>query len=82
MFCEKITALLFRNNAAEVERLVSIAYGELPPEYQAGMRLDTFYFTLWYLPLRRHLLAMSTHTLANAVRAGNEFLQIKSANEK
>ena len=65
-----------------MERLVSIAYGELPPEHQAGMRLETFCSTLLYLPLQKHLLTVPTYTLEDAVTAGNEFLQIKPANEK
>ena len=59
-----------QEHAAEVGRLVAIAYGELPVEYQAGIKLQ------------RHLLAVPTHTLEDAVRAGNEFLQIKPGGEK
>ena len=71
-----------QEHAAEVERLIAIAYGELPVEYQAGMKLETFCSTLGYMPLQRHLLAVPTHTLEDAVRAGNEFLQIKPGGEK
>ena len=71
-----------QEHAAEVERLIAIAYGELPVEYQAGMNLETFCSTLGYMPLQRHLLAVPTHTLEDAVRAGNEFLQIKPGGEK
>lgn len=71
-----------QEHAAEVERLITIAYGELPVEYQAGMKLETFCSTLGYMPLQRHLLAVHTHTLEDAVRAGNEFLQIKPGGEK
>ena len=46
------------------------------------MRLETFFSTILYLPLQRHLLTVPTHTLEDAVTAGNEFLQIKPANEK
>ena len=46
------------------------------------MRLETFCNTLGYLPLQRHLLAVPTHTLEDAVKAGNEYLQIKPANER
>ena len=48
-----------------------------PQDHQDGMRLDTFCSTLGYMPLQRHLLAVPTHTLEDAVRAGNKFLQIK-----
>ena len=71
-----------QEHAAEVERLVNIAYGDLPPDHRAGMRLETFCGTLGYLPLQRHLLAVPTHTIEDAVRAGNEYLQMKPANEK
>ena len=70
-----------QEHAAEVERLVNIAYGDLPPKHRARMRLETFCSTLGYLPLQRHLLAVPTHTLEDTVRAGNEFLQIKPDNE-
>ena len=46
------------------------------------MKLETFCSTLGYMPLQRHLLAVPTHTLEDAVRAGNEFLQIKPGGEK
>ena len=65
-----------------MERLVDIAYGDLPPEHRAGMRMETFCNTLGYLPLQRHLLAVPIHTLEDAVRAGNEYLQIKPAGER
>ena len=65
-----------------MKRLINIAYGELPVEYQADMKLETFCSTLGYMPLHRHLLAVPTHTLENAVRAGNKFLRIKPGGEK
>ena len=71
-----------QEHAAEVERLVNIAYADLPQEYRASMRVETLGNTLGYLPLQRHLLAVPTPTLKDAVRAGNEFLQIRPANEK
>ena len=46
------------------------------------MRLESFCSTLGYLPLQRHLLAVPTHTLKDAVWAGNEFLQIRPGNER
>ena len=44
--------------------------------------METFCNTLRYLPLQRHLLAVPIHTLEDAVRAGNEYLQIKPAGER
>ena len=71
-----------QEHAAEVERLVNIPYADLLQEHRASMRIETFGNTLGYLPLQRHLLAVHTPTLEDAVRAGNEFLQIRPANEK
>ena len=71
-----------QEHAAEVERLVDIAYGDLPPEHRARMRMETFCNTLGYLPLQRHLLAVPIHTLEDAVRAGNEYLQMKPASDR
>ena len=79
--CERVFAPL-QEHAAEVKRLVNIAYGDLPPDHRAGMRLETFCNTLGYLPLQRHLLAIPTHTLEDAVRTGNECMQMKPANKK
>ena len=39
-------------HAAEVERLVNIAYGDLPPDHRAGMRLETVCNTLGHPSLR------------------------------
>ena len=46
------------------------------------MRLETFCSTLGCLPLQRHLLVVPTHTLEDAVRAGNKCLQIRLGNER
>ena len=46
------------------------------------MRPGIFCNTMGYLPLQRHLLAVLTHTLEDAVKAGNEYLQVKPANER
>ena len=70
-----------QEHVAEVERLVNIAYGDLPQEHRTEMRLVTFCNTLGYLPLQRHLLAFPTHTLKDTVRVGNEYLQIRPGNE-
>ena len=71
-----------QEHAAEVERLVDIAYDDLPPEHRAEIRMEAFCNTLGYLPLQRHLLAVPIHTLEDAVRAGNKYLQIKPAGER
>jgi hypothetical protein len=66
-----------QEHASEVERLVGIAYADLPRHNQDSMVVDTFCSTLGNAYLQRHLLAVPTRTLEEAVRAGNEFLQIK-----
>ena len=71
-----------QEHAAEVERLVNITYGDLPPEHKGGMSLETSCNSLGYLPLQRHLPSLPTHCLEDAVRAGNEYLQIKPANDR
>lgn len=66
-----------QEHAAEVERLVSIAYADLPDLHKEQMITDTFHTTLGDTSLQRHLLAVNTPTLADAVRAGNEFLHLR-----
>lgn len=65
-------------HAVEVTRLVSIAYRELPEAMRDELALESFCSTLGNVRLQRHLLAVHTPTIADAVRAGNEFLQIRS----
>ena len=66
-----------QEHAAEVEKLVGIAYADLPERHRVQMALDTFCNTLGHAYLQRHLLAVHADTLEDAVRAGNEYLQIK-----
>ena len=44
-----------QEHAAEVERLVYVAYGELPVGHQTCLMLVTFCSTLGHIPLQRHL---------------------------
>lgn len=67
-----------QQHAALVEKLVTVAYPDLPPVHRNIMMRDTFTNTLGHAGLQRHLLAVPTPTLADAVRAGNEYLQIQS----
>ena len=71
-----------QEHAVDVDRLISIAYPDLPEEHQANMTMDTFCSTLGNAYLQRHLLAVDTPNLEAAVRAGNEFLQIRTATER
>jgi hypothetical protein len=66
-----------QEHASEVSRLSRIAYGDLPAQHREELALETFCNTLGNMPLQRHLLAVQARTLEEAVRAGNEFWQIK-----
>jgi hypothetical protein len=66
-----------QEHASEVQKLVSVAYPDLPRCNQADMIIEIFCSTVGNAYLQRHLLAVPTPTLDDAVRAGNEFLQIK-----
>ena len=66
-----------QEHAAEVSRLANIAYADLPRDNKQRRILDLFQSTLGNAYLQRHLLAVNTPTIEEAVRAGNEFLQIK-----
>ena len=69
--------ITLQEHASEVERLVGIAYEDLPPRHREQMALDTFHSSLGNAYLQRHLLAVPTPNLEMAVRAGNDYLQIK-----
>ena len=71
-------ATTLQAHAVEVTRLVTIAYRELPGIQQDELAVETFCGTLGNLYLQRHLLAVPTPTLSDAVRAGNEYLQIRA----
>jgi len=64
-------------HARTIEQLALIAYGDLPADTRVEMTVDLFSSTLGNAYLQRHLLAVPTPTLEAAVRAGNEFLQVK-----
>jgi hypothetical protein len=66
-----------QEHASEVQRLVNVAYADLPRCNQTDMVIDLFCSTIGNAYLQRHLLAVPTPTLEDAVRAGNDFLQIR-----
>lgn len=66
------------DHATTVRRLVSVAYADLPQRNQEDMRMDRFLTTLGHAPLQRHMLAVNPLTLDEAVRTGNDFLQIRT----
>ena len=66
-----------QEHAAEVERLVAVAYEELPAHNRRQMAIEAFCSTLGNAYLQRHLLAVETPTMEDAVRAANEYLTIR-----
>jgi hypothetical protein len=75
------TQQTLHEHAAEIQRLISLAYQDLPEENRNTLALESFHNTLGQPTLQRHLLAMRPSTLTEAVQAGNEFLQIKQASQ-
>ena len=65
------------DHAVEVERLVQVAYAELPEHIRADMALETFCGSLGSAPLQQHLLAARPAGMEEAVRYGSEYLQVK-----
>lgn len=76
------TQTTLQEHATEVERLVAVAYADLPQGYQDRMVLDTFCNTIGNSYLQRHFLAVDTETVEDAVRAGNEYLQIRTGADR
>ena len=66
-----------QDHAVEVERLVQIAYAELPEHLRAEMTKETFCGSLGSVPLQQHLLAAQPVNMEEAVKYSNEFLQVK-----
>ena len=75
---KKDPKMSLQEHANEVQKLADLAYGDLPPEYQAHLVVETFCNTLGNPYLQRHLLAFPMANLEEMVRAGNEYLQIKA----
>ena len=70
-----------QEHARTIERLTHLAYADIPENTRIEMAVDLFSNTLGNAHLQRHLLAVPTATLEAAVRAGNEFLQVKVQRE-
>jgi ElaB/YqjD/DUF883 family membrane-anchored ribosome-binding protein len=68
-----------QEHASRVEQLVEVAYPELQEEMRREMSLDHFSNSLGNPGLQRHLLAIKPGSLPDAVRAGNEYLQVRSS---
>jgi hypothetical protein len=71
-----------QEHASEVERLVNLAYEGLPDDGRATMALEVFCSTLGNAYLQRHLLAIDPADLPSAVKAGNEYLQIRPTGDR
>ena len=69
--------LSLTDHATEVKRLVEAAYADLPQARRKGMILDLFCNSLNQAYLQRHPLAIRPQSLSEALKAGNEYLQIK-----
>ena len=65
-----------QEHSAEIERLVEVAYADIPVDLRRSMAVDLFSSTIGNGYLQRHLLAVHTPTLDEAVKAGNEYLQV------
>ena len=63
--------------ATEVKRLVKAADADLPQTHRQEIILDLFCNSLNQAYLQRHLLAIRPQSLSEAVKAGNEYIQIK-----
>ena len=66
-----------QEHAAEVTRLVNLAYEELSGDQRRNMAKDMFLTTIGNAYLHRHLLAVRAESLEDAVRAGNKYLQVQ-----
>ena len=69
--------ITLQEHASEIQKLVGIAYGELPARNREDMVLEMFSNTLGHTYLQSHLLAVGPRTLEAAITAGNEFLQLR-----
>ena len=69
-------------HATEIGRLMGVAYADLPAPTRTTMALEVFASTLGNAYLQRHLLAVDPVDLDTAVRAGNEFLQVKPMGDR
>ena len=65
------------DHAVEVERLVRVAYAELPDHLRVEMTREIFCGSLGSVALQQHLLAPRPQTMEEAGNYGNEFLQVK-----
>ena len=65
--------------AAEVSRLVGLAYPNLPAADQRTMALDCFMRSLEGKDVKSHMLAVNPQTIRDAARAADEYFAIHSS---
>ena len=63
-------------HAGQVERLIQVAYAELPAAYRATMAFDAFCTSLNNLGLQKYLSARQVATIEGAIEARSEYFQI------
>ena len=66
-----------QEHTSNMQSLVDVAYASLPSTTRQDMYLECFQSSLGSTALQRHLLAIRPTTLAEAVLAGNEYLQVQ-----
>ena len=66
-----------QEHSMEVVKLAEVAYADLPPANRRELALEAFLNTINNSYLHRHLLAVAPRSIDVAVRAGNEYLQVK-----
>ena len=69
--------MTLQEHTSNIESLVNVAYANLPPATRRDMYLECFQSSLGSASLQRHLLAVRLATLAEAMLAGNEYLQVQ-----
>jgi hypothetical protein len=67
-----------QEHASQIEELVRVAYQDFGPAARTRLAIDQFTSSVNNMALQRHYLAIRPETVQEAVRAGNEFLLIKS----
>jgi hypothetical protein len=67
-----------QEHAKKVEELVQVAYPDIRQNTRVEMTVDHFVNSLGNAALQRHLLAVQPDSLVEAVRAGNEYLQVRT----
>ena len=66
-----------QEHASTIQSLVDVAYANLPLDTRHDLYLECFQSSLGSASLQRHLLAIKPSNLDEAVRAGNDYLQVQ-----